>query len=181
MLTTILFKKILGWEITGKINPDLKKAVVIVYPHTSWHDFYIGVLARRLLKVEINFVAKQELFDSPLGWYFKWMGGAPINRKKSKKTVDQIVNVFRERNEFRLGITPEGTRQKVDHWKTGFYHIARAAEVPVIPIAFDYSLKQVIVYDPISTANDMEDCFTKLRNCYGQVTGKFPENTSAIG
>ena len=180
MLVNFIFKKILGWRVIGKIDPNIKKAVVIVYPHTSWHDFYIGALARKIINLEINYVAKQELFDSPLGWYFRWMGGAPIDRKKSKKTVDQIVTIFKERDEFRLAITPEGTRQKVDNWKTGFYHIARAAKVPIIPIAFDYASKTVQLHPAFEPTDDLEKTFDHLRNCFKQVEGKHRAQTSPI-
>ena len=172
MISKFIFNKLLGWKVSGEMNPNIKKAVVIVYPHTSWHDFYIGALARKIINLEINYVAKQELFDSPLGWYFRWMGGAPIDRKKSKKTVDQVVTIFKEREEFRLAITPEGTRKKVNHWKTGFYHIAKAAGVPIIPIAFDYSSKTVKLHKAFTPTEHLEETFDHLRKCFKQIEGK---------
>jgi len=180
MISKFIFNRLLGWKIMGDMNPDIKKAVVIVYPHTSWHDFYIGALARKIINLEINYVAKQELFDSPLGWYFRWMGGAPIDRKKSKKTVDQIVRIFKERDHFRLAITPEGTRKKVNYWKTGFYHIARVAKVPIIPIAFDYKSKTVQLHPPFEPTEHLEQTFEHLRNCFKQVEGKRKAQTSPI-
>ena len=180
MLAKFTFEKLLGWKVAGKMDPDIKKAVVIVYPHTSWHDFYIGALARKIIDLEINYVAKQELFDSPFGWYFRWMGGAPIDRKRSKKTVDQIVSIFKERSEFRLAITPEGTRKKVAQWKTGFYHIAKAAEVPIIPIAFDYASKTVKVHPYFNPTDNLEATFVHLSHCFKDVEGKHAAQTSPI-
>lgn len=180
MLARFVYHQLLGWKISGQINPDLKKAVVIVYPHTSWHDFYIGALARKIINIEINYVAKQELFDSPFGWYFKWMGGAPIDRKKSKNTVEQIVNIFKERDEFRLAITPEGTRKKVEHWKTGFYQIAKAAQVPIIPIAFDYATKTVKFYPAFEPLDNLEATLNHLKQCFKNIEGKHRALTSPV-
>jgi len=180
MFSKFIFYKLLGWQISGEFKPQLKKSVVIIYPHTSWHDFYIGALARKIIKSEINYVAKKELFDSPFGWYFRWMGGAAIDRKKSNNTVDQIVSIFKEREEFRLAITPEGTRKQVEHWKTGFYHIARAAEVPIIPIAFDFSTKTVKICPALNPMDDIKTVFNHLKICYKNVEGKHLSLTSPI-
>ncbi|MBD3843239.1 MAG: 1-acyl-sn-glycerol-3-phosphate acyltransferase, partial [Campylobacterales bacterium] len=127
-----IFFKLMGWRINGSISPDLKKCVMIVVPHTSWKDFLIGVMARGSIGLEMHFVAKKELFVFPFGWYFKWMGGAPLDRSKKENKVDAIAEIFEERNVFRLAIAPEGTRKKVERWKTGFYYIAMKANVPVV-------------------------------------------------
>ena len=89
-LSKWIFNKVLGWKLKGDF-PSLKKYIIIVVPHTSWHDFYLGVLVRSMVKTPMNYVAKKELFDSPLGWYFKWSGGAPIDRSKNSNTVDAIL------------------------------------------------------------------------------------------
>ena len=126
-LTKFIFFKLLGWRIEGSFDPTVKKSVVIVVPHTSWHDFYVGSFARRILQTEINFVAKRELFRPPFGWYFKWMGGAPLDRTPGQNKVEAIAEIFNKKKEFRLALAPEGTRKKVDAWKTGFYYIALKA------------------------------------------------------
>lgn len=174
-IAKFIFEKILGWKIVGKMNPDIKKAVLIVAPHTSWHDFYIGVLGRKIIKQEMHFVGKKELFDSVLGWYFKWMGGAPIDRSKSKNTVDQIVDIFNSRKEFRLAIAPEGTRKKVINWKTGFYYIAEKANVPIVPIAFNYKLKQIQIEGLFYVTGDIEKDLLAIQANYKDVVGKVPE------
>jgi 1-acyl-sn-glycerol-3-phosphate acyltransferase len=81
-------------------------------PHTSWYDFYIGALARKIAQVPIHYLAKKELFNSPFGWYFRWMGGKLIERSCKQNKVEQIFNLFNSKNEFRLAIAPEGTRKK---------------------------------------------------------------------
>ncbi len=136
-LAKFIFYKLLGWHIVGKF-PKLDKCIVAVVPHTSWLDFFLGLLVRRVINQEINFIGKKSLFNPPFGWYFRWMGGAPIDRSKSSDTVTAIANIFNEKEVFRLALSPEGTRKKVEKWKTGFYYIAKAAKVPIVLVAFDY-------------------------------------------
>lgn len=174
-LAKLIFKHILGWRIVGELDPKIKKAVLVIAPHTSWHDFYMGALARKIIKQNINYVAKKELFDSVLGGYLRWMGGAPIDRTKSQNTVDQIVEIFNSRDEFRLAITPEGTRKKVKEWKTGFYYIALKANIPIIPIAFNYKLKQIEIKHPVYLKGNFDVEIKKLKANYKGVVGKIPE------
>ncbi|WP_335966921.1 1-acyl-sn-glycerol-3-phosphate acyltransferase [Galbibacter sp. PAP.153] len=169
-----IFYKLLGWKLIGKF-PPLSKYIIIVVPHTSWHDFYIGVLVRSMVSIPINYVAKKELFNTPLGWYFKWTGGAPIDRSKNSNTVDAIVSLFEERNEFRLAIAPEGTRKKVTEWKTGFYYIAKGAKVPIVMAAFDYKKKEVRIEPPFYPSDDMKSDFNFMCRNYSGVMGKIPE------
>ncbi len=165
----------MGWKIEGSFDPAIKKAVVIVVPHTSWHDFYIGAFARKLLKTQINYIAKKELFESPFGWYFRWMGGAPLDRTPGQKQVEAIAEIFQKKDEFRLAMSPEGTRKKVLNWKTGYYYIALAANVPIICVAFDYGTKTVTVNDAFYPTGDLDLDTQKLRSYYKGVVGKNKE------
>src|SRR5690606_12676440 len=171
-LARLIFYRILGWNLIGKAPSHLKKAVFIVVPHTSWHDFYLGLLVRRLLGMNIKFVAKMELFKPPFGWYFKWMGGTALDRTPGQNKVEAIAHIFQEKDEFLLAIAPEGTRKKVLKWKTGFYYISRAADVPIVMIAFDYGAKAVTISDPFNPSNDEEQDFNFMRNFFNGVTGK---------
>ncbi|MDX1463040.1 MAG: 1-acyl-sn-glycerol-3-phosphate acyltransferase [Marinirhabdus sp.] len=173
-LSAFIFKKILGWTISGDFDRSIKKSVIIVVPHTSWHDFYIGVFTRRILDVSINFVAKRELFAPPFGWYFKWMGGAALDRTPGQNKVEAIAQVFETKDEFRLALAPEGTRKKVEHWKTGFYFIALKAHVPIIPVSFDYSTKTVTINPAFYPSGNIEEDMPKLRAYYKGVVGKIP-------
>ncbi|ALM47589.1 acyltransferase [Flavobacterium psychrophilum] len=166
-----IFFKLLGWRIKGFMDPQLKKCVMIVVPHTSNFDFIIGVLTRGSIGLQMNFVAKKELFRFPFGAYFKWMGGAPLNRHKNENKVDAIAALFKEREIFRLAIAPEGTRKKVNEWKTGFYYIALKADVPVIAIAFDYENKEVKVSEPYYLTGNKEKDFEILERNYQGVRG----------
>ncbi|MGB5458675.1 MAG: 1-acyl-sn-glycerol-3-phosphate acyltransferase [Eudoraea sp.] len=173
-LSKIIFFKILKWQLIGTF-PDVDKCVVIVVPHTSWVDFFLGLLVRKLFNEEINFIGKESLFKPPFGWYFRWMGGAPINRSKSQNKVAAIAKIFDERKKFRLALAPEGTRKKVADWKTGFYYIAKTAQVPIVMVAFDFGKKQVKVSEPQFPTDNMEADLIKYKEFYKGVIGKIPE------
>lgn len=166
----------MGWKLIGNF-PPLKKYVIIAVPHTSWHDFYIGLLVRGITQEKINYVGKKELFDSPFGWYFRWTGGAPIDRGKRANTVDAIIDLFNSRDEFRLTIAPEGTRKKVSTLKTGFYYVAKGAGVPIVMVAFDFANKQVRIADPFYPGDDMEADMKSIYSYFKGVKGKKPESS----
>lgn len=170
-----IFYRILGWKILGRIDPQVRKSVMIVIPHTSWHDFYIGLFARGILGIDISYVAKKELFDSAFGWYFRWMGGSPIDRTNKMNRVDAIAKVFEMHAVFHLAIAPEGTRKKVSELKSGFYYIALQAGAAIIPVTFDYGKKQVSVGEPIWPCGDYDaDLPVILTHFLGSI-GKVPE------
>lgn len=175
-----IFNKILGWKIVGDFDPNLQKSVVIVAPHTSWHDFYIGVFTRRILRIPIHFVAKKELFIPPFGWYFRWMGGTSIDRSKNKNTVAATAAIFNQKKEFRIAIAPEGTRKKTDTWKSGFYYIAVEAKVPIICVSFDYKTKTVTIADPFYPTGNYQQDLPHLRSFFKGVVGKVPAYTADI-
>ena len=121
-LNKFIFLNLLGWKITGNV-PDDKKIVAIVAPHTSWHDFFVGVFTRSILKMEnrIKFLGKYELFENPLiGRVLRKLGGYPVVRNKQVNSVDSVVKIFNDNENFFLTLAPEGTRQKVNCLKTGF-------------------------------------------------------------
>jgi len=172
-----IFFRILDWKIIGNINPEVRKCVIIVVPHTSWYDFFIGVLTRGIIELEMNFVAKKELFVFPFNFYFRWMGGTPLNRQKKENKVDAIVSIFNQKTIFRLAIAPEGTRKKVTEWKTGFYYIALKANVPIIPVAFDYGKKEVVLFPIYNPIGIIDTDLKNLQSNYKGVVGKFPEKS----
>ncbi len=175
-LAKFIYFKLMGWKFVGNFPGHLNKFVIIVVPHTSNADFFMGLLVRIIWKQEINYIAKKSLFKPPFGWFFRAMGGAPIDRTKSNDTVTAIAKVFQERKIFRLTIAPEGTRKKTDKWKTGFYYIAKVAQVPIVLIAFDYGKKQIKIAEPQFTTDDKEADFKGYETFFDGVTGK---NTQA--
>ncbi|WP_395046831.1 1-acyl-sn-glycerol-3-phosphate acyltransferase, partial [Flavobacterium sp.] len=152
----LIFFKLMGWKINGTISPEIKKCIMIVVPHTSAHDFYLGILTRGITDLEMNFVAKKELFKFPFGAYFRWMGGEPLDRTGGLNKVDAIANIFTKRKIFLLAIAPEGTRKKVTEWKTGFYYIAMKANVPIIPVVFNFGEKEVKLCEPFYPTGNIE-------------------------
>ena len=121
VISKFIYFKLLGWKISGfKDFNSVKKAVIIAVPHTSWHDFYIGVLLRSVINIKANFIGKKSLFNPLTGWMFKALGGYPVIRKNNEKQVDAIARLFKDKDEFRIAIAPEGTRKKVEKWKTGY-------------------------------------------------------------
>ncbi|MGH2666135.1 1-acyl-sn-glycerol-3-phosphate acyltransferase [Flavobacterium sp.] len=170
-----IFFKLMGWKISGTIAPEIKKCVMIIVPHTSWHDFYLGLFTRGIVGLEMNWVGKKELFQFPFGAYFRWMGGEPLDRKKNENKVDAIAEVFQNKEVFRLAIAPEGTRKKVEEWKTGFYYIAQKANVPIIPVAFDFGKKEVKIFEPFFLTGNKEEDFNNLEKNFIGVVGRVPD------
>jgi 1-acyl-sn-glycerol-3-phosphate acyltransferase len=175
-----IFFRLMGWKIVGEIDKKLDKCIFIVVPHTSWVDFFVGLLSRGIIEIELNWLGKKELFGFPLGWYFRYMGGAPLDRKGGLNMVDSIGKVFETRKIFRLGLSPEGTRKKVTELKTGFYYIAEKANVPIIPVAFNYGKKEVNFGSPFFTTGDIDADLKILLHHFKGVVGKIPENSYVV-
>jgi 1-acyl-sn-glycerol-3-phosphate acyltransferase len=169
--------KLLGWKISGNFNPELKKYIVAVAPHTSNWDFVVGIAARSIVRMQkIKFLAKSPLFKPPHGWIFTALGGYPVERSSNHDMVTHVAGLFDSHERFVLAIAPEGTRKKVDKLRTGFYYIAKAAHVPIIPVGFDFKKKEVIIGDILYPTEDMPGDFQKLYTFYTQITGKSPAN-----
>jgi 1-acyl-sn-glycerol-3-phosphate acyltransferase len=175
-----IFFQLMGWKIEGTIEDNCKKCVMMVMPHTSAHDFYLGIFTRGITGFEMNFVAKKELFRFPLGYYFKYMGGEPLDRAGGLNKVDSIAKIFERKKVFRLAVAPEGTRKKVKELKTGFYYIALKANVPIIPVAFDFGKKTVHLGKPLFPTGNIEQDLTLLKQHFIGVEGKIPENAYKI-
>jgi len=167
----ILFT-ILGWKLENDFPKKPLKYVVIAAPHTSWLDFPIAILSRLSSGTMVHFVGKSSLFKPPFGFIFKALGGTPIDRSKSNNTVDAIIDIFNSRKEFRLGISPEGTRKKVDAWKTGFYYIAKGANVPIVMATLDFENKKVKISEPYYPTENMELDFKIFHAFFENVKGK---------
>ena len=177
-LAKLIYFKILGWKVVGNTNmskDSVKKAIIIAVPHTSWQDFHIGVLLRAVLNVKTNFVGKKELFVFPLALFFRALGGAPINRQANENKVDAIAKLFNEKEEFRMTMAPEGTRKKVKEWRTGFYYIAKKANVPIIMFTLDFENKQNKISEPFYPTDDINADFKFMHDFYKGVKGKISD------
>lgn len=174
-----LILRLFGWKVEGGIPADLKKYIVIAAPHTSWWDFPLGVLARAVIDRKIGYLGKKALFKPPFGFFFRWTGGHPVDRSKSSNTVKEVAATFKEREEFALALAPEGTRKKVDKLKTGFYHIAREAGIPIILASLDYGRKVVDFSRPFWPGDDEEADLGLIWDHFSKVRAKHPQ--SGIG
>ncbi len=164
------------WKAVGEFPPSLKKAVVIVAPHTSSSDVFVSLAFRKVLHLErFNFIGKQELFKPPFGFIFRKLGGIPVDRFHQHGFVDQVAEMFSNKEEFVIGLSPEGTRKKVNRLRTGFYHIAKKAAVPILMIGLDFENRQLIFAEPFYPGNDEEADFSRILQFFGPIKGKHPE------
>jgi 1-acyl-sn-glycerol-3-phosphate acyltransferase len=166
--------KILKWKLIGEI-PKIEKMILPVIPHTHWNDFFMGIIIRNVIDEKINFVGKKEIFGPLTGWFFKIMGGTSVERNSKSNTVNSIVDIFKTRRVFRLALSPEGTRKKVKDWKTGFYHIAKLANVPICLVSFDYGKKQIVFHKLFYTTNNMKKDMSFLKGQFKGVVGRIPK------
>lgn len=177
MLAKVLLK-VMGWK-THPVGPfpiHEKKYVIIVAPHTSGWDFIIGVLYRSALRLEkARYLGKQELFKPPFGFLFRWLGGTPVDRSTSSNLVDEVVKIFNQHEKFAIALSPEGTRQRVERLKTGFYNIARKAKVPIVMVGLDFRNKQVLFSAPFYTSDDQQADFNRIIDFFGPIEGRHPE------
>ena len=171
------FLKLSGWKVVGR-PPQIDKFVAIAAPHTSNWDFPIFMAAVGYLKVNISFLGKHTLFEGMFGWLFYWLGGIPVKREKdaASAVVDQVVNAFAESEHLILGIAPEGTRSRVDKWKTGFYRIALDAGVPIVPAYVDSTDKTIGFGEAFIPSGDMESDMALLRHFYADKQGVCRKN-----
>jgi 1-acyl-sn-glycerol-3-phosphate acyltransferase len=174
-LYNLIFIKWMKWKITGYFPPELKQCVLMVMPHTSWHDFYLGVFTRAILGLDMHFIAKKELFRFPLGGYFRWMGGEPLDRTGGLNKVEAMAAIFKRKEIFRVAIAPEGTRKKVTELKSGFYYIALSAGVPIVPVAFDFEHKEVRFGEAFWPTGNYKEELPILLKHFEHVKGKVAE------
>lgn len=168
----------MGWKTdpVGRFPVFEKKYVLIAAPHTSGWDFIVGVLFRSALKLtNAHYLGKKELFKPPFGFIFKGLGGIPVDRNSKHNMVEEVVKQFNLHEEFILALSPEGTRRKVERLKTGFYNIARQADVPIVMVGFDYKNKQMIFSEPFFTTDDQQKDFDFIVRFFGPVQGKHAE------
>lgn len=169
--------RLAGWKVTGE-KPDAKKFVVIAAPHTSNWDlpFMLGVAL--YFRVRLHWMGKDSLFKPPFGFVLKWLGGIPIDRSKANNVVSQMVERFAAADELAVAIPPEGTRDKVRYWKTGFYNIAHGAGVPIALGFLDYDKKTGGIGMTLKTSGDYDKDLEIIKGFYAGVRGKHHEKES---
>lgn len=166
---------LLGWRIEGRI-PDLAKCVIIVAPHTSNWDFVIGIATLFALGLRVSYLGKHSLFRGPLGWFLRATGGIPVDRRAAVGVVERAVELVRRSERIFLALSPEGTRKRVESWRSGYYRIAIGAGVPIFPVALDYSRKAVVLRELFSPSGDHERDEAALRALFAARMARHPES-----
>ena len=165
--------RLVGWRLQIPALPD--RCVIVGAHHTSGMDFFVGMLALLASGMGIHWAAKDTLFFWPAGGILRRLGGLPVNRRARTNWVARTVGIFEASRTFRLAILPEGTRRYTDHWKTGFYHIARQANVPIIFAFADYERRVVGWGASLAPTGDIEADFEVIRDFYAGIHPRFPE------
>ena len=163
-----------GWR-SVMIWPPEPRGVIIVYPHTSNWDFVLGMLFKVGNHLPANWIGKQEMFPWPFTGLLQWLGGIPLDRKRSRGFLDALVEEFRRRDWMWVAIAPEGTRAHTDHLKSGFYQIALAADVPVALAYIDYGTRTLGIDTYVRMTGDREADMAKIREFYAGKRGRRPE------
>ena len=171
--------RILGWSVVGQL-PDIPKFVIVGAPHTSNWDFVMFLALAFILKGNLRYMGKKELFRWPFEGFFRWCGGVPVDRSKHQGLVEQTVQAIQEADHFQLVITPEGTRKKVGQWKLGFYHIAKNAGIPIVTGYVDSSTKTCGIGPIFTLTDDMEADIRAMQTFFKDKVGINPRLTSAL-
>jgi len=174
LISRLIFFYILGWKIENDFPKDLKKYLIIAAPHTSSMDFPIGIMTKFILGVDIKFIGKHTLFKPPFGFIFRALGGTPVDRSKSTNMVQALIDIFNEKEDFIFALSPEGTRKRTVKWKTGFYHVAIGADVPIVMAAIDFGNKKVTIEKPYYLSKDQETDFKYFHRFFKDIKGKNP-------
>ncbi len=174
----ILLLKILGWKVKGNF-PDLKNSVVIMGPHTSNWDSFIGKIYINYIGIRYRVLAKKELFKFPGNILMRALYAIPIDRKnKYISQTQQIVNVLNENKNMHILLAPEGSRKLATRWKKGFYHIAHEAKVPIVVITIDYKTKTIEVKGVVNSQQSLREVMINVNEKFTNIWAKFPENFS---
>ncbi len=174
-----IYLRLFGWRVEGAL-PLVDKAVVIAAPHTSNWDLPHMLAVSYVLGVRPSWLGKREIFRFPFGWLMRWLGGLPVERGVRANLVEQVAQRFAATDRLFLVVPPSGTRSRATHWKSGFLHIARTANVPIVCSFLDYRRKVGGIGPTIAASGVATADMALLREFYGGVTGKYPELATPV-
>jgi len=177
-LSIFLFK-ISGWRTEGQL-PDIPKFVMIAAPHTSNWDLPMMLFAAFIMRAKIYWMGKDTIFRWPFYRISKWIGGIPVDRSKSNNVVQASIQQFQEMDHLILTVPPSGTRKKVMYWKSGFYHIANGANVPILLGFIDYRRKVSGVGPLVYPTGNIEADMKIIAEFYSTITGKYPQKMKTV-
>lgn len=168
-----LAMRLTGWRFDGRL-PALPKFVLIVAPHTSNWDFPVGVMGMFALDLDAHWLAKDSIFREPFGTVLRRLGGRPVFRGKPEGLVADVAAMIRAEPKFLLAMAPEGTRRQVKGFKSGFYHMARAAGVPIVPVRFDYARREIGILAPFEPTGDAKGDIARLQSMFTPEMARHP-------
>jgi len=168
-----------GWRVESALA-EVPGLVIVIAPHTSNWDFVWLLLAKWQLGLHPAWLGKHTLFRPPLGWFMRRLGGIPVDRSRRGDFVSQAVAAFGERNGTMLALAPEGTRRRTDYWKSGFYEIAREADVPVQLVGIDHGRRRVLIGPWRMLSGDRDADMAWVAGFFAQVSGRRPENAGPV-
>ncbi len=167
-----LVLKLTGWRAEGEFPKHIPKAMVIAAPHTTNWDMPFSLMIAFKLHIPVYWMGKSSIFNFPFGPIMRWMGGIPVERSRSTNTVDAIIEKFNQNDRLHIMMAPEGTRSKVKEWKSGFYHMANGANVPIVLAYIDYANKRGGIGPIYQTSGDYEKDLAEIKAFYQPFSGK---------
>ncbi|EGF30997.1 Acyltransferase family protein [Oxalobacteraceae bacterium IMCC9480] len=175
---SVVCLRLMGWKVEGTA-PAAAKFVLIAAPHTSNWDFPVTLMVCAVLRLRIYWMGKASLFAGPFGPVMRWLGGIAVERSKAGNLVQDTVDAFSRSERLAVIVPPEGTRNKVTHWKTGFYYIALGAQVPIALAFLDFGRKAGGIGRMFEPSGDIEADMVIIRQFYAGITGKNPRQFDA--
>ena len=170
----LFWYKMMGWKIVGTLPPQTK-FVIIAAPHTSNWDLPFMLAVGMSARIKVYWMGKDSIFKPPFGGLMRKLGGVSIDRSAKNNVVEQMAAEFDKRDEFILAVAPEGTRSGVKRWKTGFYHIAHQAQVPIVLGFLDYEKKTGGIAQILVPSGDCDLDLIEIKKFYRTVKGKYPD------
>ena len=171
----------IGWKVDGQVPENQPKAIFIAAPHTTNWDGLVMVLVALAMGIRLSWLGKLALFKGPKGIIMRWAGAVPVDRSGKQDTVQQVGQRFAESDKMYLAVAPAGTRKWTDHWKTGFYHMAVHAQVPIFCGYLDYATGRGGVLAVVEPTGNIEEDMARFQQIYAEIQGGIPENKSTIG
>lgn len=170
---SVVYLKLAGWKVLGALPPEAQKCVFIAAPHTSNWDLPYTLMVAFVLRLNVHWMGKESIFRFPFRGLMMWLGGIPVDRSKSNNLVAASAQALTEANgALQLIVPPEGTRSKARYWKTGFYHIAMSAQVPIVMAYMDYQRKISGLGSLFHPTGDLEADMVTIKAFYAPFKGK---------
>ena len=165
---------VFGWRVVGEL-PNLERVLVIGAPHTSNWDFVYAMAAILGLNLKLRWLGKHTIFKFGVTWFMNWLGGIPVNRGKPESIVENVARLVERDKGIIIGMAPEGTRKKVEKWKTGFLRISTVIDCPLFLVGLDFPNKLIVLDQLFYTTGDNDADIATLKAFYGKYTGKYPD------